>query len=215
MPVFPDVGSTIVLRPGSMRPSASAASSIATPIRSLTLPAGLCDSSFPISSASQSGTTRVSRTIGVLPIRSARLSGIALVGGETLIPPPRVPARCALLAERDEGHADDRRLVRLGAHAEDDAVAGGRALRRLHEGELEGLIVPVVDPGAGELRLDLRDRRADAHPARLRAAADADAVNLPRVRERVLDGALERGKQVCRPGVRGELTALLELADLP
>src|SRR5215217_8777627 len=85
MPVLPDVDSTIVLRPGSMRPSASAASIIATPILSLTLPAGLYASSFAISSASQSGATRVRRTIGVLPIRSARLSGIARMGGETLI----------------------------------------------------------------------------------------------------------------------------------
>jgi hypothetical protein len=41
IPVLPEVGSTIVLRPGWMRPSASAASIIDTPIRSLTLPAGL------------------------------------------------------------------------------------------------------------------------------------------------------------------------------
>src|SRR5688572_25311630 len=74
-----------MLRPGSILPSASAASIMATPIRSLTLPAGLCDSSFPISSAPQLGATRVSRTIGVLPTRSARLSGIARVGGETLM----------------------------------------------------------------------------------------------------------------------------------
>ena len=92
MPVFPEVDSTIVFRPGSIRPSASAASIIATPIRSLTLPPGLYDSSFPISSAPQSGATRPSLTIGVLPTRSARLSGIALVGGETLIRRPRVPA---------------------------------------------------------------------------------------------------------------------------
>ena len=92
MPVFPEVGSTMVLFPGSMRPSASAASIMATPIRSLTLPPGLCDSSFPITSAPQSGATRPSLTIGVLPTRSARLSGIALVGGETLIRGSRVPA---------------------------------------------------------------------------------------------------------------------------
>src|SRR5215213_2350002 len=85
MPVFPEVDSTTVLRPGSIRPSASAASIIATPIRSLTLPPGLCDSSLAISSAPQSGATRVSRTIGVLPTRSARLSGIALAGGETVM----------------------------------------------------------------------------------------------------------------------------------
>ena len=39
--MFPDVASTIVVRPGSIRPSRSAASIIATPILSLTLPAGL------------------------------------------------------------------------------------------------------------------------------------------------------------------------------
>ena len=84
-PVLPEVDSTIVLRPGSIRPSASAASIIATPMRSLTLPPGLYASSFAISSAPQSGARRVSRTIGVPPTRSARLSGIMRVGGETLI----------------------------------------------------------------------------------------------------------------------------------
>src|SRR4029079_16118510 len=85
MPVLPEVDSTIVFLPGSMRPSASAASIIATPILSLTLPPGLCASSLPISSAPKSGATRPSLTSGVLPIRSARLSGMARVGGETLI----------------------------------------------------------------------------------------------------------------------------------
>ncbi len=41
MPVLPDVGSTIVVRPGTITPSASAASIMATPMRSLTLPPGL------------------------------------------------------------------------------------------------------------------------------------------------------------------------------
>ena len=41
MPVLPEVASTIVVRPGWIRPSRSAASIIATPILSLTLPAGL------------------------------------------------------------------------------------------------------------------------------------------------------------------------------
>src|SRR5215210_1539975 len=90
MPVLPEVDSTIVLRPGSILPSASAASIMATPILSLTLPAGLYASSFAISSAPQFGATRVRRTIGVFPIRSARLSVMARVGGETLTP-PRLP----------------------------------------------------------------------------------------------------------------------------
>ena len=47
MPVLPLVASTIVVRPGSIRPSASAASIIATPIRSLTDPPGLNISSLP------------------------------------------------------------------------------------------------------------------------------------------------------------------------
>src|SRR3954468_11330064 len=76
MPVLPDVASTIVVRPGSMRPSASAASIIATPILSFTLPAGLYASSLPISSAPLSGAGRVRRTIGVPPTRSARLDGM-------------------------------------------------------------------------------------------------------------------------------------------
>src|SRR4051794_38572446 len=76
MPVLPEVASTIVVRPGSMMPSASAASSIATPIRSLTLPAGLYASSLPINSAPQSGASRVIRTSGVRPTRSARFDGM-------------------------------------------------------------------------------------------------------------------------------------------
>src|SRR3954454_16742000 len=78
MPVLPEVASTTVVRPGSISPAASAASIIETPILSFTLPAGLCDSSLPISSAWQSGATRVKRTMGVSPTSSARFSGIAL-----------------------------------------------------------------------------------------------------------------------------------------
>ena len=47
MPVLPLVASTIVVLPGSIRPSASAASIIATPMRSLTEPPGLYISSLP------------------------------------------------------------------------------------------------------------------------------------------------------------------------
>src|SRR3954462_9143369 len=105
MPVLPDVASTIVVRPGSMRPSASAAAVIATPILSFTLPAGLYASSLPISSAPQSGATRVRRTIGVPPTRSARLEGIA-TGDRALptrervsAPPEAAPAASELVAE--------------------------------------------------------------------------------------------------------------------
>jgi hypothetical protein len=47
IPVLPEVASTIVVRPGSIRPSASAASIMATPMRSFTEPPGLKASSLP------------------------------------------------------------------------------------------------------------------------------------------------------------------------
>ena len=65
--MLPLVASTIVVRPGSMIPSASAASIIAMPIRSLTDPPGLSISSLA-NSSTPSGAVRVSCTIGVLPM---------------------------------------------------------------------------------------------------------------------------------------------------
>jgi hypothetical protein len=79
MPVLPLVASTIVVRPGSIRPSASAASIIATPMRSLTEPPGLNISSFANSDADASGRRRVSCTIGVRPTQSAMLIGIEAI----------------------------------------------------------------------------------------------------------------------------------------
>ena len=70
IPVLPLVGSTISERPGSIRPSASAASIIATPIRSFTDPAGLKYSSFATTSAPRFLPRRLSATSGVLPTTS-------------------------------------------------------------------------------------------------------------------------------------------------
>src|SRR3954447_12185760 len=67
MPVFPLVGSTITERPGRINPSRSAASIIATPIRSLTEPPGFRYSSFAKTSASIASVSRCSATSGVLP----------------------------------------------------------------------------------------------------------------------------------------------------
>ena len=78
MPVLPLVASTIVLRPGSMRPCASAASIIATPMRSFTLPPGLYASSLP-NSRTPSGARRVSSTMGVRPTWSAMFDGTPIV----------------------------------------------------------------------------------------------------------------------------------------
>src|SRR5207302_4562563 len=84
MPVLSLVASTIVVRPGSILPSASAASIIATPIRSLTLPPGLKDSSFansrtPASDAAPSSMAAIS-TRGVFPTSSSMLIGIRPIG---------------------------------------------------------------------------------------------------------------------------------------
>ena len=79
IPVLPLVASTIVVRPGSMIPSRSAASIIATPIRSLTLPPGLNASSFTNTRASTSRVIRVSSTIGVPPTVAAMLVGISAI----------------------------------------------------------------------------------------------------------------------------------------
>src|SRR3954447_16298269 len=79
MPVLPLVASTIVVRPGSIRPSRSAASTIATPIRSLTDPPGLNISSLPKIAPPPDGVMRVSWTIGVRPTCSAMLIGIRAI----------------------------------------------------------------------------------------------------------------------------------------
>ena len=80
MPVLPLVASTIVVRPGSMLPSASAASIIATPMRSLTLPPGLNASSLANSSTSFSAagpsSNRGTPTSGVSPTSASMLIGI-------------------------------------------------------------------------------------------------------------------------------------------
>ena len=72
MPVLPEVGSTSVLRPGTIRPDASRLSIMLTPMRSLTLDIGLKNSSLARRFARQpfSAARRFSRTSGVWPIVS-------------------------------------------------------------------------------------------------------------------------------------------------
>jgi hypothetical protein len=71
IPVLPEVGSTKTA-PGLIRPSRSAASTMASPIRSLTEDSGLKNSHFPRISALQpaSAARRPKRTIGVAPMVS-------------------------------------------------------------------------------------------------------------------------------------------------
>ena len=70
MPVFPDVASTSVVRPGLMVPSISAWSSIRLAIRSFTLPHGLSPSSLHAIRALQSLEILFRYTIGVPPTSS-------------------------------------------------------------------------------------------------------------------------------------------------
>ncbi len=74
MPVLPLVGSIRVVLPGVIRPAFSAASIIDRPMRSLTLPAGLNDSSLPRIVAPESLESACSLTSGVLPMRSEMFS---------------------------------------------------------------------------------------------------------------------------------------------
>ncbi len=82
----------MTLRPGAISPSRSAASIIARPMRSLTLPAGLNDSSLPRIVAPVPSPIR-SRTSGVRPIRSVIESAIRAVPGllvvVLMLRPPR------------------------------------------------------------------------------------------------------------------------------
>ena len=66
MPVLPLVGSTMRVS-GVMRPWASAASIMATPMRSLTLPRGFMDSSLAAMAAGRPRAMVFSRTRGVEP----------------------------------------------------------------------------------------------------------------------------------------------------
>ena len=72
--MLPLVGSTTTERPGLISPSSSAASIIATPIRSLTEPPGLKYSSLAQTSPASPSASRSSSTIGVSPTTAESLS---------------------------------------------------------------------------------------------------------------------------------------------
>src|SRR2546422_8012977 len=105
-PVLPDVASTIS-PPGLRRPSRSAASIIATPIRSLTEPPGLKNSALAYSGVPSPWVTLFKRMSGVHPIVS-RTSRYALMWACTRAPLQRVTLRLAKLDRLEEcsGHGD-------------------------------------------------------------------------------------------------------------
>src|ERR1700754_3033267 len=127
MPVLPLVASTIVVRPGSIRPSRSAASIIATPMRSLTEPPGLNISSLPNTRPPPSGASRANSTIGVRPTWSAMLIGISAIPG-------------ALVWHRLVVGVDAPRLVHARARVEPERarVVGGDAERHRTDARVGG-----------------------------------------------------------------------------
>src|SRR3954452_15161766 len=126
MPVLPLVASTTVVRPGSIRPSRSAASIIATPIRSLTDPPGLNISSLPKTTAPPSGARRASWTIGVRPTWSAMLIGMEPIANLVwqrllvVVDPPRLLHPDALV------ELDRARIVGGDVEAHLALAGGGR-----------------------------------------------------------------------------------------
>src|SRR5688572_21674961 len=66
MPVLPEIGSMIV-PPGLRRPLRTASSTMATAMRSFTLPVGLCDSILAMTFPGKPAARRRMRTSGVLP----------------------------------------------------------------------------------------------------------------------------------------------------
>ena len=80
MPVFPLVGSTIVVC-SSIRPACSAASIMLSPMRSFTLEQGLNDSSLATSSVSSPAPIFFNRTSGVFPTSLVMSSAILVISG--------------------------------------------------------------------------------------------------------------------------------------
>src|SRR5665647_2776391 len=130
MPVLPLVGSMIVVLPGAIRPSRSAASIMARPMRSLTLPPGLNDSSLPSTSAPVSSEMRLRRTSGVRPINSVMLPALFM---RSPCAAAGAPAP-AVVSDVVHGGVTSQRLL-----ARQQVADGGAA-----EDPLEGL--PSLDP---------------------------------------------------------------------
>src|SRR6476619_6731842 len=90
-PVLPEVGATIV-PPGRRRPSCSAASTIARPMRSFTEPPGFRYSSLASSSPGTSRPRRSRRTIGVRPTSSSTVGNARrAIGRQAYFPKRRTP----------------------------------------------------------------------------------------------------------------------------
>src|SRR3989441_882884 len=104
-PVFPEVASTIN-PPGRSRPSRSAASIIATPIRSFTEPPGLKNSALAYSGVRIPWVSLLRRTSGVHPIVSRTFAyGLVWAGTAVRFRLARVPPHTARIPRRGGGVA--------------------------------------------------------------------------------------------------------------
>src|SRR5581483_1761895 len=186
MPVLPLVGSTRV-SPGLMVPRRSASSTMASAMRSLTEPPGLSDSILATTSAAPSGTTWLSRTIGVPPITSRTLfampcclliSDDVTAAGltDTTVARGQVRDRYAL-------QHPDHGLLHVLPHAALGAAAGTRASAALAEA------IDRHDRAFQRLN-DLADANviglADEDMAALRAADAADEAGAPQGSQELL-----------------------------
>src|SRR4051794_19635137 len=142
----------MVVRPGAIAPSCSAASIIATPIRSFTEPPGLSASSLAKSSTSDaSGATRVSCTIGVAPTCSAMLIGTRAMAARSVA---RRGLASGLVHRGLQRLVGGQRIARGGDHAGRKGVRGGAG--RLHEQVLHHLLDPRRAPRDRVTLLEVR-----------------------------------------------------------
>src|SRR5262245_60066759 len=121
MPVLPLVGSTSVA-PGLSTPRCSASSTMATAIRSFTLPPGLRDSTLARTRAPEASASRRRRTRGVSPIRSS--TEFAILPAMTFLSPSDVIHRPSGSAPfLGAGHQISRRpSIHAAAHRQRDLL---------------------------------------------------------------------------------------------
>src|ERR1700675_3728661 len=153
MPVLPLVGSRMIVS-GLIFPAFSAASIMATPMRSLTLWAGLENSSLAATSATAPSVRRRSRTRGVLPTSWVISSAIRIdvsplepIGLVYHVAERLAGQETPAVVEQDlEAPVVQMRAVAGGVRRDEDA---GHGPQRVVGGQ--GLLLEDVEPGARDL----------------------------------------------------------------